>query len=461
MKTSQLVGAVVALAAMVFVVTFAMNYLGRKTPTGPRPDAEEFGSVDFLETSFPPPPGKDEVTGVCSELGEPSGHNFWFANKQDRPVKVGLFKMNCTCSSVRFAVIPEKSMPQLTAGYTGHAVALGTDPLARLTAFLGFGGALAETAYSRSGHAELAEGQMVEVPPHSVGWFRLGWIGRRAESQSLWADLWVGDPSATVIRLQVHVLVVVPLRFLGGVEIRPTHTEELPVTVDLICWSPTRPSFRLDARLAHPRGGSPDADPLEVGPPVPLSARERAALESDLNASTYSGPVLHGYKVPVTLRRFSPDGKTPLEIGQFRREVHLSSPDEGLNAKTVAVRGTILGDVRVEGGIGGALLFGSFRRTRGSKHESLTLRTEVPDLHLEVDREQTPDFVEVTLPEEPEVRGKERVWRVEAWVPPGKARGPFPRSQDPRYRDSAIYFKTVGKTPRSIRVPVSGTANEG
>jgi hypothetical protein len=462
MKTSQLVGAVVALAAMVFVVTFAMNYLGQKTPTGPGPESENVGSLDFVETSFPPQAVQGDMIGVCSEVGERSGHNFWFANKQDRPVDVGLVRKNCTCSSVQFAVIQEKDMPQLTAGYAGHAVALGTDPLARLTAFLRFGGALAETAYSRSGHAEMAEGHKVKVPPRSVGWFRLGWVGRRAERQSLWAVLWVGDPSANTIQLQVNTLVVVPLRNLGGVEVRPTRTEELPISVDVICWSPTRPSLRLKAELAHPRGGGPRSDPIEVGEPVLLPEEDRATLERELNASTYNGPVLSAYKVPVTLRRFSADGKTPLEIGQFRRVIRLSSPDEGLTAQRVVVQGSILGDVRVEGGIRGGLSFGSFPRSRGSnKRLSLTLRTEVPDLRIEVDRERTADFVEVTLPGEPEVRGKERVWRIKARIPPGKARGPFPRSEDRRYRDSAIYFKTAGETPRSIRVPVSGTANEG
>jgi hypothetical protein len=50
---------------------------------------------------------------------------------------------------------------------------------------------------------------------------------------------------------------------------------------------------------------------------------------------------------------------------------------------------------------------------------------------------------------------------LEVRIPRDKARGEFPRLDDPVYHDSAIYVKTKEKPPRTIRIPVTGTANEG
>ena len=46
---------------------------------------------------------------------------------------------------------------------------------------------------------------------------------------------------------------------------------------------------------------------------------------------------------------------------------------------------------------------------------------------------------------------------------PGKASGTFPRQDDSRFADSAVYLEArVGSKPaRQIRIPVRGTATDG
>ncbi len=167
-----------------------------------------------------------------------------------------------------------------------------------------------------------------------------------------------------------------------------------------------------------------------------------------------------GYRIPLTLRAKAKDG-TPMDWGHFRRLVRLTSEDEGIEPVEVKVTGEVHGEVTVGDQGRGTITLGPFRRSRGARG-AIALQTDVQNLKLNLDSARLPPYLKVRFPKEPEKTANgHRTWLLEVEVPPNTARGDFPRADDPAYRDSAIYVTTEEKPPRSIRIPVIGTANEG
>jgi hypothetical protein len=260
--------------------------------------------------------------------------------------------------------------------------------------------------------------------------------------------------------LKTHVLLLDPIRVKRDrpdappmVVVPTLNVRELPRTVAIYCWSSTRTAFKVKAESAVTRARA-GSDPFEVGTPQALGPAECALLEEEIK-NNEGGRVLAGYRIPVKL-------KEDFDLGPFHRGVRLSG-DDGEEIQ-VGVTGVVVGDVTVGGVDAGVIQFGAFDRTRGSREETVTLESDVPREELkkvELDRARTPGFLDVRL-HDPDAKPAEghRTWRMEVKVLPNRARGLFPRGDDPDYRDCAVYLRTVGRTPRSIRVPVTGTAND-
>jgi hypothetical protein len=247
------------------------------------------------------------------------------------------------------------------------------------------------------------------------------------------------------------------------------------VSAAIVVWSSTRAELKLHARSV--KEGDPSADPFEVGRPVRLSEEERAELERSHNPPPgappgrpeLAGRVLCAYRIPLALRAVAKDGKTPFDLGPFRRWVQVEAFDAGEPAQ-VTVVGQVRGPVTVTNGErGGVVVLGTFPRSKG-KRATVTLESEVAGVMLEVDRERMKqagtDFLTADLGA-PSKGGPTRTWRMQVEVKPNSANGPFPRREDPAYRDSAIYLKVWrevngGRTALPpVRIPVYGTANEG
>src|SRR5690349_6707949 len=98
MKQTQWTLAVIVLAVMVFVVTFAMNYLGGTNRERPNdlPPPPTGSSLTFVEKRFPPTEG----FALEREIHTRSHIDFWFINPGEKPVKVGLEMQTCTCTAV-------------------------------------------------------------------------------------------------------------------------------------------------------------------------------------------------------------------------------------------------------------------------------------------------------------------------------------------------------------------------
>ncbi len=457
MKPAQWIGAILAGAAMVFVITFALNYVGNaQEKTGPAGPAPEYLQLTFPVTKAPP----GDIPALGTEVHKPDWYDFWFRNENDKKVRVGLHRKNCKCSSVLFYVLPPDWQSRLPGGFdAANGAALGAGPAVAGRQALA-PGRLAEQLTP----IDLVQGAEGEVPAGGEGWVRLKWSGERPGPQEINAVLWTDNkqegPTVTLdARVMYHAAAQATLALDAG-RLEVSRLEQVgAVTLNIYCWSATRPLFRLAAAAEAARGGDPKSDPFVVGAPVPLNTAEIAKLEKDQREMP--GAVRCAYRVPVVLRAVSEDKSTPFELGLFRRWVKLTSPDEGVEPMQVEVTGRVVGDVTVPAEEA-RIAFGNFAHSRGTGFQRVTLESDTPGMELTVEEGRLPKYLEARLPAKPNVSSSgHRTWRLEVRVKPGAARGQFPRQEDPAYADSAVYVRMGGKTPRSLRIPVTGTANDG
>jgi hypothetical protein len=474
MKTSQWVVALVVLAVLVFAVTLLKSYVG--SPGGPEParsgaaaDAagpkgDDLPQLKFGITKYPPGDGSQDL-----EYRRPGYHDFLFRNDSPVDVRVGVAGKNCKCSSLELFYLPreESARPRATLD-TARTVggcapgALGTGPLAGALAGTLFFPTTVEASIpwveliARKTPLVPDAREGVAVPAGAVGWVRMSWTGDKAGAQLMKADVWMTDPALRQ-PLEVWGVFGDPLRLDRNPYILEgeVSTRGLPLTMYVYCWSPTRDQVGLRAEVVRPAGLGPESDPFAVQEFRPLTPDELLAVRNAV-----VGPVLCGYRLVVVLHKTGPDGKTPCELGTFRREVRLV-PDGGIDPLSVAFTGALAGDVTVGSPEdAGRVRFGSFgagsRRTR-----SVVLRSSVPKMRLELEKGRVPDYVEAELLG-PDENPLGRTWELRVTVLPDRVSGRFPRD-DPAYRDSAIYLRAYGgeEAPQTIRVPVEGDAREG
>jgi hypothetical protein len=451
MSKNSWIVAVGILAVMVFGLTFIMNYLGGRG--GPPPDSPK--PPEMMRLDFVTPVAHEKDAPVLCELKKLTWYDFWFENRNDKDVAVGLVSKSCKCVRVELYLLAESQRPSLVPMVASRVSLLAgpLGPLAVATLGAAQDNQVRDTA-SVTG-APLTQDQSTTVPARALGWVRMYWEGERAELRRQGVDLWTeqsNNPAPS--RLEVTALVVRPLVAPPEGDVGILSSHDLPRTRPLYCYSATRHDVRVNVAVEHD-GRSPAADPLVVGKPERLSEAELAEV-----AKGTGFPFLRcGFRVPVTLKDKAADG-TPFEWGQFQRYLSVTSPDENVEAQIVELRGAVLGDVTVgDRGEGGWVSFGSFRYSEGKKG-TITLQSDVPGLDLEVDDARTPAFLQVKLKNQYTSPEGHRTWRFDVTVKPLEGPVTIPASDDAAFRDSAFYVKTKEKPPRSIRVPVRGTANQ-
>jgi hypothetical protein len=476
MKQAQWIAAVVALAAVVFVVTFAMQYLGsgRRASSGKGGGPVQQGrTLTFpLGTQMP---SKDEIQQAESAQGsmpfveaeaKKLGHwDFWFHNGNDEELKVGLNRVGCKrCTYFQVFVLPDgPRRPALLMG--GMAGLSGAGPLAAAGyATAGFQ-ALADKVEPKELY--VTKEATYDVPAGAIGWMRLGWKDHEGGSGPVSANLWTGEEKdENVTALWALVAFLKPVRAQQMVMVQPKEYSLLPETIEFAAWSSTRSSLRVKAKLV-PEHGSPEADPFKVGTPVPMSAEEMAKLERDNNQAEgpvdTKGRVLCGYKIPLTLRQVSPNGKTPIDLGPYRRYVELTLEGSDEEPVRVEVRGRVRGvvDVPDEQVAGGGLDLGTFPRSQGSGVRDVALQSSVAGLDLKLDRKRTPKFLDARLEGPDDPKAARRAWTLKIAVKPDAISGSFPRPDDPAHEDCAVHLTATkqgkkGEPPQRIRIPVRG-----
>jgi hypothetical protein len=443
-RTTQWVGAVLILAAMVFGLAFAMNYLDQgpsrrpvaKGPAGPR--------LEFKAPVYPLP-GQPPL--VC-EHQQQGFHDFWFSNPSDKDLTFGLRSVSSEDSRGKSSNVNGKGLRVELYRVPGMSPADVPPKEDKQEA-------AARELAAKLEALPLTPEEPRTVPGKASGWLRLHWDGQqlhwdadRPEPRPLKVVLWMDHPQDDMpAQLAVQVIVVRPLLVQKDVPLGTLEVRSLPRSWPMYCFSATRPELRLEAEVEH-RGRPKSADPLEVASVERLSDAECRKWEQAEPKRGSSLPLRCGYRVTVKLRDVSPDGTTPLELGPFRRTVRLTCAGTDV-AERVVLTGLVVGDVTVGGpNAGGVVDVGQGATAK------VSLQSDVPGLELEVDAARTPECLEVKL-EKPEVAPSgHRTWRLVVKVRPGTVSGPLPG-------DCAVYIKRKGEGGRTIRVPVVGTANSG
>jgi hypothetical protein len=472
LSPTSLVVAAVLLAVMVFGITWAVTVMGgsgtgrdqSKTPASGG-DALTFREKD---TVYPPDPQEGErQRAAVSEVGEEKTHDFWFKNELDRVVEVGMISKTCKCTNVEVWLAPDRYSKMPTEAEEAKAAKALKDVENVVPVPL------------------LKQDAAAVVSPGQVGFVRLTWSGKAEGGQPLVAELWMGQKNTgATARLRINAVFVPPVwvKPLPPALEQGAHDMDLAKegltladlgengkTYHLLCWSATREKFQLNSRVVHSRLED-KKNPFIVGAPEPLTAEHLALLVDQFLAEQKKGqgkyadipPVvqpLYGYRVPVTLRARAEEGGAPFDLGRFKQWVELTaSGDDFSDVIDVKVVGAITGDVTAPGS-DGFVQFGTFRRDR-EQRQALKLETGEDVTKLELDRERTPEFLDVELPTTSVKTGGRKSWDAVVKIPERKVSGEFPSDSNARMRDSAVYIRTVGPNPACIRVPVSGTANE-
>jgi hypothetical protein len=437
-STAKWVVAAVVLAVMVFGITFALNFMGSSGKEGPVENTKtELGErlqLTFPRTQIPEAKPNEIVKPVDAELHKPGSCDFWFENTNSKPVALGLLKTSCTCTGAQVFLLSQGSKQQPGSEAQLEKTATVT-PL---------------TVGSEEG---------VTVGPGQVGWVRLQWSGESKKellSLTLWLNYKALGPFPTLetlVRFHDAFNTVQPAFVpFGGASV-----SRLPWTQSVVCWSSTRDDLRIKGEVM---GGSEGvADLLTVGEPEPLTKKEREELAARIPET--ERPVRSAYRVPVTLRDRTPAGKL-IDAGSFRRRVELALDGEPGEMLSVLVEGDIQGDVQVVGLEKGRIDFLSFLRKNGSASRKVRLQSLRPGLKLEVDRERTPEFLDVKLiADTSSSPSAGTAWDMIVQVKPDAVSGRFPRDTPESFRDCAVYVRPAGDTKaRATRIAVDGIATD-
>jgi hypothetical protein len=475
MKSSQWIIALVVLSAMVFGITFLLNY--SPDTTGTKDNGETPATAPWVNVTDPvyPAPLKDdagpekrEAPPAEQEHGQMGYHDYWFINDGEQPVKTGLISTSCTCASLEVFVMP----PQWKQRWSSlHPEVKVVTPAESDDKEL-------KAIEKEVTALKFDENNDITIEPGTVGKFRMHWKGNRLGAQRIRATLWAGQRGANQQTLQAHLLFLDPLR--SSVEDRDRiigllHRSQLPLDLDCKVWSSTRDELEFKSVKLANKPGALGPDPVIVGKPVALTAEKCkeleenhiAGLKANNRRSDLEGRVRCAYSIPIRIQSDSIDGGTPLEIGSFRRRIEIVPADETISPLFLTISGTIRGVVEVDDG--GRIDFGSVKRSTGAE-KGISLHTEEAGLQLEVDESRLPHFLKAEL-SKPDVKktgtGESRAWRLHVEILPNRVSGTFPRDDDlPAYDDCAVYLKIRRPDPRPkkgteyLRVPVKGVVTD-
>jgi hypothetical protein len=441
MRFSTLVRlAVLTAVAAALAALFVVTYLHITAGVPAKPQQPRHGE-DYKEAQLRFPEldraGAEEAAREV-EWHQDARRSYRFENPKDGPVKVALEKRACKCTKVEIAVTDEPAGPpagktDVDGGLTWNVLEPG--------------------------------GDWFTMPGRAGGVVRLTWNGTTLGAQRITAVLKTEADGAAGVpcTLEVPVIFVRPL--MAGLEAEmaspaPSSVAEVGEmradeprgqTARFVCWSATRDRFSLE--------GGPTGHPcVTVGPPERLSDDEVARLRRAWNKSMRCA-----YRVEVTVRPRA-DGGDRLSLGPFRFPFSLKSDAVGSDETAGYVSGVVRGEVTVGGPDDHDRLdFGSFpadeERTRVI---DLTADGGFPD--LEVDRQEMPRYLRVTLTAGP--AGPGRSWRLKAMFVPNGLVGEFPaddrvivlkgRTEQPALVAGWAY--ELAAPPRRVNVPTVGNA---
>jgi hypothetical protein len=500
MKPIQWIVALVVLVGMVFLITFAMNFLGTSKPNDEPQGSGGDGQtvLQFLTTTYPAQEKNMPIVKfVDMEMKADGGRNpgyrdYLFVNPTNEEVTVGRTGKVCTCSGVELYLAPDEwkdaaarlLASEAAAGAFQAAEGVGgaPHPLFNLGSLAMLDRDLHESAEKVKPAAGLNvkdhQPETATIPPHAVGWFRMRWNADKVGDKLINAELLSRAGKANgIIKLEAHIRFVEPVQYpakeiplpdlsLDKLEKGPADKPRTLYVANLVIWSTTRKSLHPKVKVLSKLEPAQNPVQLDDTVAIPREQLNRRSPGPPGQPPPEPWQVACAYRIPVRLMDRSPDGSRPMPFGSFRARVRVSFDDEDVEPVLFVIGGRLRGDIRVGGGDEGRLSFGTFYAAEGSQSQSVTLFSDVPGLKLEVDEKLTPAFLrEAVDPKEgiskpTKTIAGETAWTLTAQVGKNKAQGSFPRD-DEEYWDSAIYLKVTGddKT-RTLRVPVDGSAND-
>lgn len=453
-------GGVGVLMGSVFLVTFLNNFITQqpKVPavlTGPKetPLASTV-EIGFVTRNFPADPS---IPALVQEINVPGFLDFWFTNDNDETAVFGLDRKNCTCSSVEVYLVPDAWLKTPEA----LAIGKGKAPNAAQLAEAGEAKNPAVVSLIEGLKPKVLENQdriSNEVPARAIGLVRLRFNNDKAGPITLFANLWYGKfDSGITTRLDIRNEVLPIMRAdTNEVRLGLISNGRASGTAEVIAFSSTRTKF--DVAL-EPKTQIPKGDIIAIKGPTPLDAKELAEF-----AKKIGGPVKSAYRFVARVQL--PKGgldEAQTEFGPFVRPYRLVCRELEVNDIyrnfPVNITGSIESEIRVLGANSEGLIeFRNFPTGLGKK-VPVRIETSNPDVKLEVDTKRTSPFIKVVPVGQPEKLSRGLGYDFEIVIPPNKVDGAFPRNDDPLLADSAFYFRTVGKNPRLIRVPITGRSD--
>lgn len=365
-----------------------------------------------------------------TEQNVPCYYYFAFRNVLGEPAEMGFLQANCDCTSGDVCLLPPTEWQAIDT-------LLVRTPWAEPT----FGESPPWHTLSREENATF------HVPADGHGLLRLRWDGRKPPGGHQKANVSFWSRSAARPKtMQTHLLygsikVSLPILFDPPKASIGTLVRGETKVVEFIAWSPTRDGPQVSFQ---PREISPLFQ-LEVGP---LSAPECSQLEIKLRADGKLTRVRAAFRVKATIREQV--GDRQLDQGPFSRAIQVILDELPLESPLPPITGTIKGEVEV-GNVEGRdnVQLGTFPAAE-TRVVVVPLFTE-PRFALEP-VSTNPSCLKAELKHNVKGSTAQRArWDLKVTVPADAWTGPLPEA-------SAIVLRIPGSPPRTIRLPVEGTA---
>lgn len=402
-----------------------------------------------------------ESDPLPQEQFNPGFQDYWFINPHATAVRFGLEGKKCTCTGVQVYLVP--------AGHPwwqGEGAAFFKDGQILVDALQKECRSKAVAALIKNlegvellSRVETTVPPAIDVQPGQVGFVRMGWKNEKIQRDVMSATLWLGQPELRDnLRIEAAIHTHPVLYVLDDVidvgTLNASDRTKAEAKVTVVC--PTREKLVLGAAFINPL----EREMIVIGGVKEISGEALAALRRDVKV-----PVKSAYTIPLKAT-WQALGESYPEIGPFIRRIEVSTPDATVDSKArksnpIRIVGKIEGDIEVVGtSERGNVLLNRFERQEGARAE-VALESRDPGMRFRIDRQRTASFLDAELDKSPRPSGDKFRWRLQVRVGPGKVSGEFPRGLDPNpvYRDSAVYVIIEGDTPRTVRIPVEGRAD--
>ena len=193
-----------------------------------------------------------------------------------------------------------------------------------------------------------------------------------------------------------------------------------------------------------------------------MTAEELAELRKECHGSK----ALAGYRVPVTLKRLSWNGATPMDLGRFRQHLPKLQTPGVKDPIQAAVSGSIRGDLTPVDASAVPVRFAPFHSGDKDVRQSILVESGSDVTRLELDRERTAEFLTVdenSLTPVGDDRGPQGLEPASAvgsrrrrgQVPP--RRGRIPRQR--RVRPAGVRGTARPDRRACLRIPAVGAAD--